>query len=103
MSLKLLTVIAGSLIMLSSLVACKDVNSSRDVSQDGICSYSNEETAKKCQDGKLAWFKPNSWGNEQLPLLVAATYCDTNHQVILNNSGVICVFTSKRVGNKGAN
>ena len=45
----------------------------------------------------MSWFQPSSWGNEQLPLMVVAAYCDFNYQVVQNNSGVICVFTTKRM------
>jgi hypothetical protein len=69
---------------------------SKEVAQDSICVYANDKDAAKCKEGQLAWFKPGSWGNEQLPLLVVASYCDTNHQVLMNNAGVICAFTSKR-------
>jgi hypothetical protein len=69
----------------------------REVPQDTLCVYATDEAAKQCKDGRLAWFKPNSWGNEQLPLLAAASYCDFNHPVTMNGAGVICVFTSKRL------
>lgn len=36
------------------------------------------------------------WGNEQLQLNVAAACGDLNHEIMYNNSGVICVFTDKR-------
>ncbi|MAC99651.1 MAG: hypothetical protein CMK76_07200 [Pseudomonadales bacterium] len=44
-----------------------------------------------------ALFKPSRWGSEQLPLNIAGAYCDFNYQVMYNNSGVICVFTDKRL------
>lgn len=37
-------------------------------------------------------FLPPSWGNEQLPIPVVATYCDLTKQVIFNNAGVVCTF-----------
>lgn len=77
-------------------------SASREVAQDSICVYADDDGARKCKEGQLAWFQPRSWGNEQLPLLVVATYCDTNHQVVMNNAGVVCAFTSKRLAAKGA-
>lgn len=67
------------------------------IDQSAICIYSSDEEAKLCESGKLAFFKPSRWGNAQLPILVAAAYCDTNHQVIYNESGVLCVFTDERM------
>jgi len=67
------------------------------IDQSDICIYSTDAEAKQCESGKLAWFKPQRWGNEQLPLNVAAVYCDFNHEIMYNNAGVICVFTNKRL------
>lgn len=66
------------------------------IDQSEICVYSDEEEAKECKAGELAWFKPDMWGNDQLPLSAAA-YCDFNYDVMYNNSGVICVFTDERI------
>ena len=71
--------------------------SPKQIAQDEICVYSSDADAKQCKEGQLSLFKPGSWGNEQLPLMVAAAYCDFNYQVTQNNSGVICVFTTKRL------
>lgn len=83
--------ILGSSLVLATLLfsGCSDTN------QSGICVYSNDEEAEKCENGRLAFFKPNRWGNEQLPLVVVATYCDTNHQIIMNDSGVVCTFANR--------
>ncbi len=46
----------------------------------------------------------DSWGNEQLPLNVIATYCNTNDPIEYNQAGVVCTFTDKRLwllGGKG--
>lgn len=67
------------------------------IDQSKLCIYSTDEVAAKCKPGELSWFAPSSWGNEQSPLIVAAAYCDFNYQVMYNNSGVICVFTDKRL------
>lgn len=66
------------------------------VDQSQMCVYSTDQEAKRCSSGELAYFKPQMWGNEQLPLNAAAAYCDFNHEIMYNNSGVICVFTDKR-------
>ena len=68
---------------------------SNSIDQSSVCVYADEQEASKCADGQLAWFAPNAWGNEQLPLMAAAKYCDFRHQVVQNNSGVVCVFTQR--------
>jgi hypothetical protein len=84
-----------SLLLIAPLVGCG--GSGKEIPQDNICVFAGGEDAKACKPGQLGWFKPTSWGNEQMPLLVVATMCDFNHQVVMNNSGVICVITDKRV------
>ncbi|MGR5064696.1 lipoprotein [Photobacterium sp. DNB22_13_2] len=67
------------------------------VDQSKLCAFSTDVEAKACKAGELAWFRPSTWGNEQLPLNVAAAYCDFNYDVMYNNAGVLCVFTDKRL------
>ena len=50
-----------------------------------------------CAPTDIMFFKPIMWGNEQFPIHVSALYCDTNHQIIFNNSGVLCTFTDARL------
>lgn len=68
-----------------------------EVDQSVLCTYSSDAEARQCKEGELSWFKPTQWNNEQLPLSVAAAYCNFNHEVMYNNAGVICVFTEKRM------
>lgn len=77
-----------------ALVGC---NQKAQIDQSKMCIYSTDEEAKQCKSGEMSWFKPSRWGNEQLPLNVAGAYCDFNYEVMCNNSGVICVFTDKRL------
>lgn len=83
----------GLLFTILAFTGCNE-----DTNQSKICIYANEEEASKCKAGELSFFAPNSWGRERLPLVAIATYCDTNHQIIMNNSGVICRFINKREG-----
>ncbi|RUO20165.1 hypothetical protein [Aliidiomarina haloalkalitolerans] len=78
------------------IVVVEEVKDTR-IDQSNICIYSTDDEAKLCVAGKLSFFKPTRWGNAQLPILVAAAYCDTNYQVIYNESGVLCVFTDERM------
>jgi len=65
--------------------------------QSSLCFFASDKEAQACKDGQLAFFRPDTWGNEQLPLIVAATYCDFRHPVVQNNSGVVCVFSAARL------
>ncbi len=69
----------------------------RRTEQSRLCIFGNNTQAKQCKAGELAYFSPDSWGNEQLPLNVIATFCNTNQPVLFNKSGVICTFTDKRL------
>lgn len=77
----------------TALTGCGD----HQTDQSKLCVFSNDAQAKKCKTGELAYFSPDSWGNEQLPLNVVAAYCNTNHAVHFNNAGVVCTFTDKRL------
>ena len=81
--------------LVAFLAGCNQGQSTID--QSSLCTYSTDVQASKCAEGQLSFFSPDSWGNEQLPLIVASTYCDFNHPVMYNNSGVVCVFTKQRL------
>ncbi len=85
-----------ALLILAAL-ALTGCNQKAQIDQSKMCTFSTDDEAKKCKSGELAWLKPSRWGNEQLPLSAAAAYCDFNYEVMYNNSGVICVFTDKRL------
>lgn len=70
-----------------------------EMDQSEVCIFSNDEGAEQCKNGKIAYFQPSQWGNEQLPLSVIAAYCDFREQIIYNNSGVVCVFKNERMKN----
>lgn len=67
------------------------------IDQSAVCRFADTEAAKQCKNGQLAFFQPERFGNEQLPLMVAATYCDFNHPIIHNAGGVVCIFFSQRL------
>jgi len=89
--MKLYSIIA---IVLAGLIGCND---QAKIDQSNMCIYSSDKEAKSCKDGQMSFFRPSSWGNEQLPLDVTAAYCDFNYPVVYTNAGVVCVFTTKRM------
>jgi hypothetical protein len=46
----------------------------------------------ECKQGQKVAFLPSTFGNEQLPIIFSAFYCDINHNIVMNNGGVVCVF-----------
>lgn len=81
-----------------TLTGClEQVGANSALDQSSLCTFSNEENAKLCTEGQLAFFQPERFGNEQLPLIAAAAYCDFRHQVVQTLGGVVCVFTTQRL------
>jgi len=85
------------LLLLVISVIFTGCNQKSNIDQSKICIYANDQEAKKCKEGELSYFSPDRWGSDQLPLNVAAVYCDFNYDVVFNKSGIICVFTDKRL------
>lgn len=79
-----------------TLVGCDQI-AGAPVDQSTMCIAATDDEAFQCAPGAPFFFKPNTWGNEQLPLAVAALYCDTNRPITHNPTGVICTFTDKRL------
>lgn len=61
-----------------------------------LCAFANDDIATKCQSGQIALFVPDSWGNEQYPVIYAAKYCDFNFPIVHTNGAVSCVFFKGR-------
>lgn len=68
-----------------------------DLKQDKICHFANgDEANAKCKDGDVAMWTPNSFGNEQLPILYISLFCDFEAPITHTVGGVSCIFTTKR-------
>lgn len=61
-----------------------------------LCVFSNDESAAVCKSGQTALFAPETFGNEQLPVIFAAKYCDFSHPIALTKGAVSCVFFKDR-------
>lgn len=64
--------------------------------QGRVCHVSDAAGAKNCNNGDVLLYRPNIFGNEQLPLLIVAAFCDFGHPIVYNTGGVTCIFTDKR-------
>jgi len=61
--------------------------------QDKVCEvrgWQSDVTAE-CKPGQKIVFLPNTFGNEQLPILFAAVNCDMRYTVAMTNGGVVCI------------
>ncbi|WP_298925246.1 hypothetical protein [uncultured Ramlibacter sp.] len=51
-----------------------------------------DAVAKACKPGQKIVFLPETFGNEQLPVIFAAVNCDLRYQVALTRGGVSCIY-----------
>lgn len=89
----ILTITIFSFIMLTG---CVDMNTNKDRKLCATVSDMNMDTLNKipnsCKKGESIAFLPNSFGNEQFPVVAASVLCDINYQIVNTNGGVYCVF-----------
>ncbi|EMA2445467.1 hypothetical protein KW499_12205 [Vibrio fluvialis] len=65
------------------------------IDQETVCtavSWKAADNEGKCKEGSKIAFLPNSFGNEQLPIMFVALNCDLSHNVSLTNGGAVCIF-----------
>lgn len=66
-----------------------------DIDQDTVCtatSWKAADNVGNCKAGQKIAFLPNSFGNEQLPILFIAANCDMRFNVSLTTGGAVCIF-----------
>lgn len=69
----------------------------KDDFQNDLCHVQNIDAAsKQCKNGDVFLFRPQSWGNEQAPIVLSAIFCNYEHPIIYNVAGVSCIFTDAR-------
>lgn len=74
-----------------------------DLNQAEICEVSGWQrdlTEKACKPGQKIVFLPQSWGNDQLPILFAAVNCDLRYSVALTNGAVTCIYSPLKTAEK---
>lgn len=81
-----------------SLSACSSQGTAdvgADINQTEVCEVGGWQlnvTSEVCKQGQKVVFLPQSWGNEQLPILFAAINCDLRYSVAMTNGGVACIY-----------
>lgn len=74
-----------------------------EINQSEVCEvrdWQRDETSKVCNQGQKVVFLPQSFGNEQLPILFAAVNCDLRYSVALTNGGVACIYNPLKPAEK---
>lgn len=65
------------------------------INQSSLCEVSTwkyDVVASACKAGQKVVFLPQSWGNEQLPIIFAAVNCDLRYSVAMTNGAVTCIY-----------
>lgn len=65
------------------------------INQSSLCEVSGwqyDVVAGACKPGQKVVFLPQSWGNEQLPVIFAAVNCDLRYNVAMTNGAVTCIY-----------
>ena len=65
------------------------------IDQQHLCEVSGwqHDIAKEyCKPGQKVVYLPESWGNDQLPILFAAVNCDLRYSVALTKGAVTCIY-----------
>ncbi|WP_114239273.1 hypothetical protein [Dyella sp. C9] len=65
------------------------------LNQAAICEvrqWQHDVVAAACKPGQKVAFLPETFGNEQLPVLFAAVNCDLRYTVALTTGGVTCIY-----------
>lgn len=65
------------------------------VDQSNLCevnSWQHDAVASSCKPGQKVVFLPQSFGNEQLPIIFAAVNCDLRYHVALTTGAVTCIY-----------
>lgn len=65
------------------------------IDQQHLCEVSgwqHDLAREHCKPGQKIVFLPDSWGNDQLPILFAAVNCDLRYSVALTKGAVTCIY-----------
>ena len=75
------------------------------IDQNRLCEVTGwqHDVAKEyCEPGQKIVYLPESWGNDQLPILFAAVNCDLRYSVALTKGAVTCVYAPIDVETKSS-
>ncbi|MBS0434045.1 MAG: hypothetical protein JSR75_03985 [Proteobacteria bacterium] len=67
-------------------------SSDKSIDQSKVCQTNSWQVARDCKVGQKIAFLPESWGNEQLPVMFAAVNCDLRYSIAMTKGAVVCIF-----------
>jgi len=82
-------------LILSITLLTPVVSVAGEIDQATVCkstSWKAADNVQTCKTGQKIAFLPNSFGNEQLPIMFVGLNCDLRYSVSLTTGGVVCVF-----------
>ena len=83
---------------LAALAGCNQQGSGKvdaAIDQINLCQvndWQHDVVAGICKPGQKLVFLPQSFGNEQLPVLFAAVNCDLRYHVAMTTGAVTCIY-----------
>ncbi|MDP3521290.1 MAG: hypothetical protein Q8S02_11780 [Hydrogenophaga sp.] len=66
------------------------------IDQANLCEvkgWQHDVVAQSCKPGQKVIYLPDSWGNEQLPVIFAAVNCDMRYSVTITKGAVACIYS----------
>ncbi|WP_148045559.1 hypothetical protein [Salinisphaera orenii] len=73
--------------------------SDTEIDQSKLCIADTDQQAAQCSEGELLlarFDRGNSQTSDARVLNTVALYCNTNHDIVRNSAGVLCVLTHAR-------
>ena len=95
-TLPIMFVLFAVLSACSQKVSNKTTTPAELIDQANLCEVSAwryDDVAKLCKPGQKVVYLPESFGNEQLPIIFAAVNCDLTHTVALTKGAVTCIYS----------
>lgn len=91
----IVTAVLSACTQASSPPESPDSPAGHNVNNGQLCEVNNwrpADVASQCEPGQKVVFLPNTFGNEQLPVIFTAANCDLRYTVALTNGGVTCIY-----------
>ena len=88
-NLSAIALIGGALL----ITGCN--NEPPEPDQSSFCEVSElgyDAISEDCTENQKIGFFPDTFGNEQMPAIFAALYCDHRFEIAMTNGGVSCIY-----------
>jgi hypothetical protein len=85
----------GAALALAGCNRAEAVAGAAAINQAALCRVNDwqlDASSAVCKPGQKIVFLPETFGNEQLPIMFAAVNCDMRHSIALTKGGVACIY-----------